>query len=649
METKEPELKDIIKDTDNLKNNNQINQKKDKKEEISTNTKNDKDNKLNGGKKEEINSNIIPNKENNIKEENKEESIEKSNPNPIRKNKYELKNLLIYIIIPFLILLLAIIYKKKKKVEKAPTKNEPPKFKLIDNNNEKNVGVLQLINEEPNNKITIKKGLIKTVKNFIACIGPSGAGKSAFASNYYKYLFHVKNDYFEVSKSKLSFTKGIWMISEEERGKIQEYINNDILDVEGFECDKSESFKFVHIIAFLSTDLILLNRNPRYDEIKKILKIIVNHLIRMMKFNLPRFIKNIYIQIVEEPDETIDELLESFEIDKKVFDTINFEYMYLPYIQGKNKDIMNNTEYRDEFEKIMKKLNRTKDYNSVSSLIEYIDDFNKAINEETEFESQKMFIDIKNEFEGKYSKRYEEFKSELMLKLPYLKKPNLNETFEEFINKQKNVTFKFDIKNSNFSLYGSSPIYNDCYEKLKKEKSFEIDPKEVFLDFYNTEKLILKTKESEKKVILNLFLQKKREIDSYFDRLEFYQVIEKMDLEIKIETDLDFKNKREKELKEYFIKKEKEKKKEWEDQIQRAKWKMPVQAIGSTECKNGHKFKSDDVVCKRCHKNLYWVDGDTNYVICKGCGIVRKIKDKFECRCGAELPDKLKRIPGYKP
>jgi len=236
-----------------------------------------------------------------------------------------------------------------------------------------------------------------------------------------------------------------------------------------------------------------------------------------------------------------------------------------------------------------------------------------------------------------------------MLKLPYLKKPNLNETFEEFINKQTNVTFKFDIKNSNFSLYGSSPIYNDCYEKLKKEKSFEVDPKEVFLDFYNTEKLILETKESEKKVILNLFLQKKREIDSYFDRLEFYQVIEKMDLEIKIETDLDFKNKREKELKEYFIKKEKEKKKEWEDQIQRAKWKMPVQAIGSTECKYGHKFESDDVVCNICHKNLYWVDGDTNYVICKGCGIVRKIKSKFKCTCGAELPDKLKRIPGYKP
>ena len=85
----------------------------------------------------------------------------------------------------------------------------------------------------------------------------------------------------------------------------------------------------------------------------------------------------------EETNETIDELFELFKIDKKVFETINFEYIYLPDIRGNNKDLMNNTDYRDKFEKIMIKLNRTKDYNSVSSLIEYIIDFNKAINEET--------------------------------------------------------------------------------------------------------------------------------------------------------------------------------------------------------------------------------------------------------------------------
>ena len=206
-----------------------------------------------------------------------------------------------------------------------------------------------------------------------------------FASNYYKYLYHVKNDYFESSDSLFTFTKGIWMISDEERRKIPEYINNDILDVEGFEIDidKTESFKFISIIAFLSTDIIILNRFKIFFPVQKILKIIENYIKKKMELNLPRILKNIYIQVVEEPNETIDVLFELFKIDKKVFETINFEYMYLPDIRGNNKDLMNNTNYRDKFEKIMIKLNRTKDYNSVSSLIEYIIDFNKAINEET--------------------------------------------------------------------------------------------------------------------------------------------------------------------------------------------------------------------------------------------------------------------------
>ena len=39
-----------------------------------------------------------------------------------------------------------------------------------------------------------------------------------------------------------------------------------------------------------------------------------------------------------------------------------------------------------------------------------------------------------------------------------------------------------------------------------------------------------------------------------------------------------------------------------------------------------------------------------DYIICKGCGTVIKIKEPLYCsRCGVELPDKLKRIPGYKP
>ena len=141
---------------------------------------------------------------------------------------------------------------------------------------------------EKRNKVIIQKELLKSVHGFIACIGPPGAGKSTFGSNYYKYLYNVKNDYFESSNEDLTFTKGIWMISDQERRKIPKYISKDILDVEGFKVDESKSWKYVMIISFLSTDLIILNRNQRADDVKVIINIISNGLKKMDEMNVPR-------------------------------------------------------------------------------------------------------------------------------------------------------------------------------------------------------------------------------------------------------------------------------------------------------------------------------------------------------------------------
>ena len=82
-------------------------------------------------------------------------------------------------------------------------------YDIIENNIEKNIGIVQLIKEEKNNKIKIKKDLLKSINSFLACLGSPGSGKSTFCSNYYKKLYNVKNDYFEPSNEDLSFTKGI--------------------------------------------------------------------------------------------------------------------------------------------------------------------------------------------------------------------------------------------------------------------------------------------------------------------------------------------------------------------------------------------------------------------------------------------------------
>lgn len=99
-----------------------------------------------------------------------------------------------------------------------------PNIVLINNNTEKGVGIVRLVNLDKGGNMTINKDMIKTVNSFTACIGSPGAGKSTFGSNYYKILYNVKNDYFESSEEDLTFTKGIWLISEDERRRIPQYI-----------------------------------------------------------------------------------------------------------------------------------------------------------------------------------------------------------------------------------------------------------------------------------------------------------------------------------------------------------------------------------------------------------------------------------------
>lgn len=214
-------------------------------------------------------------------------------------------------------------------------------------------------------KILKFKDLLKGIKSFISCIGPPGSGKSTFGSNYYKKLYNVKNNYFETSGGDQTFTKGIWMVSDEERRKIPDYRYKDILDVEGFQVDDSKSWKYVIIIAFLSTDLIILNRNPRSDVVRKIMKIIENGLKRMQKRNIPIILKNIYIQTDKKPIEE----LENFDYDKKTFKMIKFQNIYLPYIPvGREKDLLEYSEYSYNFENILEILNisNTKNhYNAV--------------------------------------------------------------------------------------------------------------------------------------------------------------------------------------------------------------------------------------------------------------------------------------------
>ena len=146
-------------------------------------------------------------------------------------------------------------------------------------------------------EIYLSKKLLNQFDGFIACIGRPGSGKSSLCSAYYKIFYGIDKEIFPISNSTLCFTKGLWILKQEERQNIKKNIIKDIIDVGGFQVDDLSTCKYIMIVAFIATDLIVLNKEDRMDDVKKILSIIWNSLDKMEKLGLPRIIKNIWIQI----------------------------------------------------------------------------------------------------------------------------------------------------------------------------------------------------------------------------------------------------------------------------------------------------------------------------------------------------------------
>ena len=98
----------------------------------------------------------------------------------------------------------------------------------------------------------------------------------------------------------MSFTKGLWILKQTERQNIKQNIDKDIIDVEGFQVDDLSPWKYIMIVAFIATDLIVVNKIDLLDDVKKILSIVSNSLDKMKKLGLPKILKNIWIQIEDE-------------------------------------------------------------------------------------------------------------------------------------------------------------------------------------------------------------------------------------------------------------------------------------------------------------------------------------------------------------
>jgi hypothetical protein len=149
--------------------------------------------------------------------------------------------------------------------------------------------------------------------------------------------------------------------------------------------------------------------------------------------------------------------------------------------------------YKESFSNILQKISNSNLLkNSVSSLINYIDIFNETINGKTGFNEQTIYKDLETDFNGVYSRYEKKLKNELSEKIDKLiQLQSLEETFDDFIKKQKDLKFVFEIKNEDLTFYGSCENFDKFYEKLKEKKTFKINPKDIFWDTYQNQKKLL--------------------------------------------------------------------------------------------------------------------------------------------------------------
>ena len=317
--------------------------------------------------------------------------------------------------------------------------------KIDDKEEIKDIDIMEKNNREK--IIKIKKNLLYEVNNFQSCLGMPGTGKSTFCSYYYQKRYNVEKLIFKPSDSYKSFTKGIWLMNQSEKHKIKETIEREILDVEGFEIIESISWKHTIIITFLSTEVIILNKGRKYDQVGHILKIMEKGLKNFKKQKIPKILKKIYIQYDQIKKFNGNELLKTFNLDEELFEMSNkenskkikIEFIYFPDINEDKledgQEIIDSPEYIENFENILNILSKTEGkYNAVGSLIEYVDYINESINGGISFNAQTIFKDIEFDFKGVYIRYKNKLKNELLQNIPKLKNiESTKETFEEFI------------------------------------------------------------------------------------------------------------------------------------------------------------------------------------------------------------------------
>ena len=320
------------------------------------------------------------------------------------------------------------------------------------------------------------------------------------------------------------------------------------------------------IVAFISTDIIIVNKSDRMDDVKKILSITWNSLDKMNKLGFPKILKNIWVQIEDEDKlsefevmmDSIDNSSEKWKEKGIKLNPFLLEQVSKKDLKKVKGNILEEETYLEQAKTAFEKILNLPKYESVAALLSHIDNFNNTMNGKDTFNMDNIKEAIENDFKSSYLIVKKRKETQLLNDFSdkFIEPKTSKESFQDFINRHNiNLSFEREEVIDKFSFYSSSPQFDEIYEKLMVEKDFKADPN-IFKDQYdiliekvkmeeikkqemeNLEKQKLDLEEKKRKEtenlkkdeersdIYNRYRGKQLEINNYFNKLKFYAYID---------------------------------------------------------------------------------------------------------------------------
>ena len=155
--------------------------------------------------------------------------------------------------------------------------------------------------------------------------------------------------------------------------------------------------------------------------------------------------------------------------------------------------------YLEEVKELFSRILKIPKYESVSTVLSYIDDFNNAMKGKDSFGMNHIKEALQNDFDNSYSILKSNKEKQLLQECPkdeFHRPKNSNEYFIDFITRHE-IIFSFDKESviENFSFYNSSNECNKIYNELLAKKDYKADS-DIFKFIYDS--LIEKVKVEEK-------------------------------------------------------------------------------------------------------------------------------------------------------